>query len=420
MNIKSHCTLNVVINCILAAAVISSNATCAGRGLVAEKYSEDYYRIAKLLPEKHHEKNPTFIVYGDNQAGWRGLEKFIRRNNWATWKMAIIPFYQVYLLGNGIVGGINFIRNVPDYGERERLLVRDAIVKEAKRSGADFILNVGDIAAHDGRRPLHWGRFLEENKHESPLLDEIPYLPTPGNHDRVNDSVFGLPNYQAVFDYPRFYVVDFPDGALFVTDSNFILDQKQEIDDDLQDELFNEWFVSGERSAQPAWLERELRARKNVFKIISFHHPILSVAHHASDWSNPSYGRRLKEKRRALIDLFEKENVHVVFSGHDHIYQHVVMHKDERRASGDSTIHFIVSSGGGAPIRNRLGDERESECLDNYRAQGIDCSIVKIAEVHHYCIVEIRSSSLTVRTIEVSGMADSSGVVLDDLELIKK
>jgi hypothetical protein len=369
------------------------------------------------MPEGRYENNPTFIVYGDNQAGWLGLEKFIRQKNWATWKMAIIPFYQLYLLGNGIVGGINFILQVPDYGEHERMLVRDAIYAEAKHSGADFILSVGDITAHDGRRPSHWKLFLEENREESPLLDEIPYLPTAGNHDRVNDEDFGLPNYQSIFDYPRFYVLDFPDVSLFVTDSNFILDQKGEIDDDLQDELFRQFFISDENSTQPAWLERELSARKNVFKIVSFHHPLLSVAHHASDWTNPSYGRKLAEKRHRLIDLFKKQNVHVVFSGHDHLYQHVVMHYNDRDAGENSMTHFIVSSGGGAPIRNRKGEEREAEQVESYRKEGIDCSLVRVAEKHHYCLVTVLPNSLTVQAHEVSDATDASGSLFDEFEM---
>jgi hypothetical protein len=407
----------IIISLLLAVMLL--NATCASKGLVTDKYQEDYYRIVKLMPEGRYENNPTFIVYGDNQAGWRGLEKFIRQKNWATWKMAIFPFYQLYLLGNGMVGWVNWVRQVPDYGEQERRMVRDAIYHEVKRSDADFILSVGDITAHDGRRPSHWGLFLKENKEESPLLDEVPYLPTAGNHDRVNDAEFGMPNYQAVFDYPGFYVMDFPDVSLFVTDSNFMLDQKQEIDDDRQDELFKQWFVSGDPSAQPSWLERELQARKDVFKIVSFHHPLLSVAHHASDWTNPTYGRELEEKRKQLIELFKKENVHVVFSGHDHLYQHVVVRYETQASGAISNIHFVVSSGGGAPIRDRGGDEKEAELIASYREQGIDCSLVKIAETHHYCLVDVGPSSLTVQTRLVSEDANVSGALLDDLELKK-
>lgn len=407
----------VIISPLLAAVLF--NVMCAGKGLVTEKYDEDFYRIPKLMPEGRYEDNPTFIVYGDNQAGWRSQEKFIRKKNWATWKMAIVPFYQLYLLGNGMVGTVNYLRQAPDYGERERCMVRDAILQEADRSGADFILNVGDITAHDGRRPSHWESFLEEYRIESPLLDEVPFLPTAGNHDRLNDGSYGLPNYEAIFGYPRFYVMDFPDVSLFVTDSNLLLDQKQEIDDDRQDELFRRWFVSGDSAEPPAWLERELRARKGVFKVISFHHPLLSVARHAADWTNRSYGRDLEEKRRQLIALFEEENVHVVFSGHDHLYQHVVVRYNNRASGGISNIHFVVSSGGGAPIRDRSGVEEEAKYIEGYREQGIDCSLVRVAEAHHYCLVDVGPSSLTLQTLLVSENTDANGSLLDDIEIKK-
>jgi hypothetical protein len=214
-------------------------------------------------------------------------------------------------------------------------------------------------------------------------------------------------------------VVDFPDGALFVTDSNIIVDQKAEIDDDLQDELFRRWFVSGEGSAEPAWLERELRRRKNGFKIVSFHHPLLSVAFHASDWAKPSYGRNLTDKRAQLLRLLEAENVDVVFSGHDHLYQHVVVQRSSGAAGGGSGIHFIVSSGGGAPIRDRPGEERETEQIAKYRADGIDCALVKVAETHHYCLVRVSSSELSVQTIAVTGDADTTGRVIDEFKLKK-
>ena len=97
-------------------------------------------------------------------------------------------------------------------------MVRDALYREAKRSDIDFLLHLGDMAAHDGRIPGHWADFLRENKEIHPLLNEVPMLPTLGNHDRANDPRFGYPNFQAIFGYPRFYTVEFPDAMLFVVD----------------------------------------------------------------------------------------------------------------------------------------------------------------------------------------------------------
>ena len=96
----------------------------------------------------------------------------------------------------------------------------------------------------DGRRYSHWTQFIEEHKVEVPLMLEFPFLPVVGNHERTDDHVYELPNYQATFEYPQFYVLDAPDAAFFVVDSNLIIDQYQSIDDDEQDALFRKWFVS--------------------------------------------------------------------------------------------------------------------------------------------------------------------------------
>ncbi|NIM18850.1 MAG: hypothetical protein GTO42_02345 [Candidatus Latescibacteria bacterium] len=405
-----------IVTIIIASLLLAGSAGCASKGLVREKYPEEFYRVPKLLPDGPQKNNPKFVVIGDNQAGWRGKEKFVRKKNWATWKMAIIPFYQLYLIGNGIVGGVNWWRHAPDYGKKERLMVRDAIYAEAKRSKVDFILNVGDIAAHDGRRPSHWKMFLQENKEKHPLLEEVPYLPTAGNHDRTNDEIYGLPNYRAIFDYPRFYVVDFPDAALFVTDSNFILDQEQEVDDDTQDALFEKWFVSDVTSGEPAWLERELRARKNVFKIVAFHHSILSFGEHNSDWTNPSCGRNLGEKRKRLIELFQREGVQLVFSGHDHFYQHIVIGSAGDKSGENEVIHLVVSSGGGAPIRE-VSERVVEECHQRYNEQVVSCQLVNVAEVHHYCLAEVSTENLTVETFAVTGDPEQPIRLLEKFQL---
>ena len=183
------------------------------KGLITEKYPHEFYHVPKLLPDGPILENPKFIIYGDSRPGWRIREKFLRRENWLTWKMVLFPFYEVYWLGNGIVGGLNRLRNVPDYGIREHRMVRDAVYEQGKRSNVDFILHGGDMPT-DGRRPSHWAMFLKENKIERPLVLDFPFLPVTGNHEKANDPTYGLPNYEAVFDYPQFYVLDFPDAAI--------------------------------------------------------------------------------------------------------------------------------------------------------------------------------------------------------------
>jgi hypothetical protein len=391
---------------------------CAGTGLISESYSPEFYRIPRLLPEETSEKNTRFLVYSDNQSGWRIKEKFLKKKNWNTWKMFIFPFYELYLLGNGFVGGFNAIRSVPDYGKKERIIMRDVIYSTAKQNQVDFILNVGDMVSNDGRRPRHWAEFIRENKHEIPLLLEIPYLPTLGNHERSNDSLFGHSNYHAVFDYPNFYVVESGDVAVFVVDSNYLIDQKLDIDEDTQDELFEEWFVS-KGDGKKAWLENELAESDAAFKVISMHHPPISFGKHHADWRNPYFGRDLLKKRKLLLELLVKYGVQVVFSGHDHLFQHSIL-KSESKVNGKiGEVHFIVGGGGGTPLRGPESSEIRSEYFMNFEREGLDISLVKQGKIYHYFMVEVEEDRLVVQVYKVS-MKPQVQVTLEEEVLIPK
>ncbi len=383
---------------------------CARKGLVSQNYHSDFYRGTKRLPDEPMDKNPQFIIYGDSRPGWRDQEKFINKRNWLTWKMLAFPFYEVYWLGNGAVGGINRLRKMPDYGHKERVMVRDAIYESAKRLEVDFIFHGGDMAT-DGRRPSHWKVFIEENKIELPLMTEFPFLPVIGNHERTDDKKYGLPNYQAIFDYPQFYVLDFPDAAIFVLDSNLIIDQYQTIDDDEQDALFQKWFVSDDPE-QPAWLEREMTSRSQHHKIIVMHHPPISVAKHYTDWTKSLYGRNLQQKRYKLLSMFHQQGVRLILASHDHLYQHSMIQLSDL---GGPAIHVIISGGGGSPLRSGASPSREAECCQVFSQEGIDVALIRQMEIYHYCLVDIGPDKITIRVMDVTGDPEEPTRVADEI-----
>jgi hypothetical protein len=371
---------------------------------VADEFPEEFYRVERKLDYGPHEENPRFLAYGDTQSGRRIKEKFGKKDVWWTWKAFIFPFYYLYNVGQGAVGGVNWLRNVPDYGGKERRLVRDVVYEEVMESQPDFLMDLGDICMYDGRRPKHWETFIQENRFDVPLLEEVAFVPVIGNHDRANDEKYGYANFRAVFDYPRFYVLDFPDVAIFVLDSDFLLDQNQHIDDDAQDALFEKWFVSREGSSEPSWLERELARRDQTFKIVAMHHPLASVGRHYFDWTNPDYGRNLLGKREQLLNLLFEEGVQLLLAGHEHLYQRNVIKRMSDNAWGDDgdggeTIQMLITSGGGAPIRSLPGKEEIDKRLESYRNQGFTVTNVANFFVHHYSIVEVESRRLQIRTI---------------------
>jgi len=400
---KRHSSRLIVLALIVISLLVSSK--CATKGLITQTYPDDFYRIPKFIPhDTPINHNPTFIIYGDTQLGWRVHEKFWKKKNWFTWKMLLFPFYEIYWLGNGIIGSINWLRSVPDYGIRELRMVRDAIYEEAKRSKVDFILNTGDLVS-DGRRPKHWETFLKVNKEEVPLLTEIPFLPNMGNHDRVNDSKYGLPNYEAVFDYPQFYVLEFPDLAIFVVNSQIIIDSYQKIDDDQQDELFKRWFVSDEYSERSAWLQRELASRKTKFKIVVMHHPPISFGKQHKNWLNPLNGRSLRKKRRMLFQVFQQNQVQVVFSGHEHLYEHSILHKDPSANDKNNQIHIIVTGSGGAPLRDLRDEATIAKYKENFNIENLAVESIKRYKIYSYCLISCDSAKLQINVFEVTGDA---------------
>jgi hypothetical protein len=391
---------------------------CARKGLISKEHSREFYQVHKLLPDKSGDKNPKFIFYGDSRPGWRIKEKFLEKENWYTWKMMFFPFYGTYWLGNGLVGGINWLRRAPDYGAQERRMVRDAIYAEAKRSKVDFIIHGGDMPV-DGRRSSHWETFLQENKIERPLILDFPFLPVIGNHEKTNDGVYGLPNYEAIFDYPPFYVLDFPDVALFVIDSNLIIDQYQFINDDEQDALFEEWFISGKDSKNSAWLERELASRNQTFKIVVMHHPPISFAKHHSDWLNPLFGRNIQEKRKQLFKLFYEKEVQVVLCSHEHYYEHNIIRYSPNGNKNRREIHFVVSGGGGAPLSPIADAEKRKKLLQNYRDEEFDLFLLKQAKIYNYCLVEIASDKVIIQVMEVTKDAVQPVKIVDKILIPK-
>ena len=95
------------------------------------------------------------------------LSKEEWKKNWVTWKMLAVPFYDVYWLGNGFVGGVNRLRHVSDYGVRQRLMMRDAVYEAVGDMNLDFIMHGGDMPT-DGQRARDWAQFIEENKIKPP------------------------------------------------------------------------------------------------------------------------------------------------------------------------------------------------------------------------------------------------------------
>lgn len=197
------------------------------------------------------------------------------------------------------------------------------IANLVKSKNPDFILTVGDNNYPDGCAETidknigkyyhnyilnYTGSFGEGSATQR-------FYPTLGNHDwNAKEKCLSANNSLPYFDYftlpgnERYY--DFVEGPIHF----FALDS-----DD------NEPDGNKRNSKQYNWLKNRLRSSRSPFKIAYFHHSPYSTGPHGNN--------------KDLQWDFDKLGIHVVLTGHDHIYERFYKQK----------VVYIVNGLGGAP-----------------------------------------------------------------------
>ncbi|MES3629225.1 MAG: metallophosphoesterase [Longimonas sp.] len=413
MRQRSH-PIRFAVLIALTAVLVTSVGGCASMELVEEEYDEELYAFIEP-PEAVQPDSTRFLVVGDTQHSWRAEHRFWRRHNWATWWQLAFPFYQLTRVGNGFVGGINYLRQKPDLGSRERAAVRTAMHAATEEHEPAFIVHTGDMAAHDGRYAEHWHHFLDEyGSGEASLLRSYPFVAAAGNHDLTNDPNYGRPNYEAIFGADaRFQTIEFPDAVLFVVDSNLIVDQESIMTDEQHKAAFRSWFVGDET---PSWLERQLEAhRDKSLKIIASHHPLSTLSWHERDFRKDAYGPNLMDKRERLINLLLDHDVQAMLTGHEHLYE-----RNQLTACRNDTLrtmHTVISSGGGAIVRPTTTAEEERTRKRHYASQGFDVTLQAQKSVYHYTWATIEGATLTLDTYEVDVSTPTEVTLLDHVTI---
>ena len=211
-------------------------------------------------------------------------------------------------------------------------------------------------------------------------LRSRPMFPSIGNHDsRVSNGdgrpyldLFVLPEHGSNPTYPdhaeRYYSFDY--GPVHVV----VLDTELAFQDPAR------------RAAQLSWLEADLTATTQPWKVALFHRsPYSAGGEHGSDLT----------VRDAFGPVFDRFGVQLVISAHEHDYERTVPMRAGVPASGGTT--YIVSGGGGAPL---------------YPAATGTWTAFS-ASVHHYLRGTATTCTLRVTAVSISGGA------LDDVELTR-
>jgi hypothetical protein len=236
----------------------------------------------------------------------------------------------------------------------EHGLVVDGILSTIKKMERTvypvrFVLQTGD-AVVNGRDARQWNTSFIGLINRITQEGGVPYFLAPGNHDVTTASELssperekGLRNYLSAIanlippdgaprrltGYPT-YAFGYGNTFFIAFDSNIASD----------DEQF-------------AWVQNQLASldRTRYPLVVAFcHHPAFS--------SGPHGGTRIEpptvELRRRYLPLFRKFNVRLLFTGHEHFFEHwVERYRDS--ANVDRRLDHILTGGGGAPLYSFQG-----------------------------------------------------------------
>jgi 3',5'-cyclic AMP phosphodiesterase CpdA len=215
------------------------------------------------------------------------------------------------------------------------------IVGQIEKEKPDAVFNTGDLV-DVGIVKKQWELFMNII---AELSNDSTYYPVPGNHE------MNRKNYKQAFNYlPNQavnYVINEPDVVFLMINTCSRLDEKSKV---------------------VKWTEKQLQIYQDSSKLIvaMHHHPPYSTGPHKEDENNT---------RNTLIPLYEKYNVKVVFTGHDHCYERSTV----------NGIQYVVSGGGGAP----LYDKKRS----------FDGSVM-YKKTHHYCKMSTDKNSAKIEVVD--------------------
>lgn len=186
--------------------------------------------------------------------------------------------------------------------------VFDEIIDEVKLLDPDFVMCVGDLIEGytDDTMVIHaqWDTLIN-------MVEKLscPFYYVAGNHDIQNEIDRAI--YERRTGFKRYYSFNYKNSHFVVLDNGMTY-----------------WALPQDMDEkQIEWLKKDLKKNKNKDNIFVFYHI-------------PTYLYALRENTSdTLVEIFEKYDVDIVFTGHHHEYSYI----------NHNNIEYInVGSSGGA------------------------------------------------------------------------
>jgi len=94
------------------------------------------------------------------------------------------------------------------------------------------------------------------------------------------------------------------------------------------------------------------------------------------------------------------------------------MKNNEGQKSHD--IHFIITGGGGVPLRELSVDETIKQFHQNYEQAGLDVRLIKQEKIYHYCQVAVKKNKISIKVQEVTGNKDVPTRLVEEIRIDNK
>jgi MYXO-CTERM domain-containing protein len=188
--------------------------------------------------------------------------------------------------------------NRQDLGDQANPIWGD-ILEETLAFDPAFYVNTGDMVL-DGNTPAQWASFIDISE---PGWALVPSILTMGNHDDHQMTGEGA-LYNQLYELPRN-----PDGvedyyAIDIGPIHFV---------SLNSQYNNP--AATDMATMVAWLQADLAATAQPWKIVFFHKAIYSRGNHHTGEENEA------SLNTQLIPIFDAHHVDLVVNGHSHNYE---------------------------------------------------------------------------------------------------
>jgi hypothetical protein len=292
----------------------------------------------------------------------------------------------------------------------------------------DFLFITGDIVYSRGRIAEYRQKFFPVYNADkpsadggAPLLRSVLFIAAPGNHDIANRNLGENPDGLAYFYYWHqplngFAVPEVLEGSAANVDAfrkgagpnfprmtNFSFDYGN-----------SHWIVLDSNPYVDVrapdlvkWFEDDMKTAKDAkWRFVAFHHPGF----------NSSRTHFQEQQMREMAEVFERNKVDVVFTGHVHNYQRsypllfqakqkrgrlvegswqLDTRYDGKHRTKPEGIIYLVTGGGGAKLYNPE-QQNDPRSLQEFTTR-------YVADTHSLTYASVDGGKLTVRQISKEG-----------------